>query len=75
MLEHFNDFTDEGIKGLGSPYPEVVDGFFLLPTGFGWGIALDYDGLEHQPPQIENGIIRDPGLDMYRNADWNKRSP
>ena len=74
MLEHFNDFTDEAIKGLGTPYPRVVDGFFLLPTGFGWGVELDYDALEHQQPNIENGVILDPGLNMYCNADWNKRS-
>lgn len=74
VLEHFNDFTDVTIKSLGTPYPNVVDGFFSLPTGFGWGVELDLDALEHQRPQLENGVILDPGLNMYRNADWNRRS-
>ena len=74
VLEHFNDFTDATIKSLGTPYPNVVDGFFSLPTGFGWGVELDLNALEHERPQLENGVILDPGLNIYRNADWNRRS-
>jgi galactonate dehydratase len=72
-LEHFNDFADEEVKRVGSPYPEVVDGLFALPGGPGWGIELDLDFLAAHPPQRENGVIQDPGLDMFRKSDWFKR--
>ncbi len=75
ILEHFNDFADESVKSFGSPYPEVVDGFFRVPAGFGWGVELDLQKLEQHHPEMEGGVIRDPGLNMFRNADWNKRSP
>ena len=73
ILEHFNDFVDAEIKQVGSPYPEVVDGHFSLPTGPGWGIELNETFLESCKPRIENGIISDPGLNMFVKADWNKR--
>jgi galactonate dehydratase len=74
ILEHFNDFVDAQIKGCGSPYPEVVDGFFDLPGGPGWGLEVDEEFLTSQAPPSEDGIYRDPGLNMFVNAEWNKRS-
>ena len=74
ILEHFNDFVDSQIKGCGSPYPEVVDGYFGLPGGPGWGLELNEEFLTSQVPQTEDGIYRDPGLNMFVNAEWNKRS-
>jgi galactonate dehydratase len=74
ILEHFNDFVDSQIKGCGSPYPEVVDGYFDLPGGPGWGVEIDEAFLTSQVPQSEDGIYRDPGLNMFVNAEWNKRS-
>ena len=41
VLEHFNDFTDSQVKRAGAPYPEVVDGYFSLPQGPGWGVILN----------------------------------
>ncbi len=71
ILEHFNDFSDEFIKEVGFPYPEVVDGNFNLPHGPGWGIEIDLKFLEDHC--VKNDVIQDPGLNMFKNADWNLR--
>ena len=73
ILEHFNDFVDSQVKNAGSPYPEVVDGFFEVPEGPGWGVDLNFDFIESNPPESENGVILDPGLNMFRETDWHKR--
>ncbi len=74
ILEHFNDFADTKVKDAGHPYPEVVDGYFHLPEGPGWGVELDYDFLRENPPQTtDDGIILDPGLDLFRTTDWQLR--
>ncbi len=74
ILEHFNDFVDSQIKSCGAPYPEVVDGYFSVPTGPGWGLEMNEEFLTSQAPPSEDGIYRDPGLNMFVNAEWNKRS-
>ncbi len=74
ILEHFNDFVDSNIKSVGAPYPEVVDGHFTLPNGPGWGVELDYEFLESCEHELVDGIISDPGLNMFGKVDWNKRS-
>jgi len=74
ILEHFNDFVDSQIKTCGAPYPEVVDGYFNLPTGPGWGLTMNEEFLASEAPPSEDGIYRDPGLNMFTNAEWNKRS-
>ena len=73
ILEHFNDFVDSQVKNAGSPYPEVVDGFFKVPEGPGWGVDLNFDFIDSNPPESENGVILDPGLNMFRETDWHKR--
>ncbi|MCH7739932.1 MAG: mandelate racemase/muconate lactonizing enzyme family protein [Chloroflexi bacterium] len=73
ILEHFNDFADPHVKKAGTGYPEVVDGYFPVPTAPGWGIELDEDFIRSQPPNYVNGIIADPGLNMFENADWAQR--
>ena len=73
ILEHFNDFADNKVKKIGNPYPEVVDGYFNIPKGPGWGVEIDYEYLESNPPKTENGIILDPGLNMFKSENWNKR--
>jgi len=73
ILEHFNDFSDTYIKKAGNPYPEVKNGMFMLPKGAGWGISIDIEFLESNQKVDENGVILDRGLDMFRNANWNKR--
>jgi galactonate dehydratase len=74
VLEHFNDFVDQDIQGCGSPYPEVTDGCFRLPTGPGWGVELNLDFIESHPPTTQDGVILDPGLNMFVNAEWNRRA-
>ncbi len=74
ILEHFNDFSDSYVKNVGTPYPEVVDGYFLLPSGYGWGIEVDMDFLRKSQAIGEDGVILDPGLNMYKSTSWNKRS-
>ena len=73
ILEHFNDFTDQFVKQAGSPYPEVVDGAFSLPSGPGWGVELDLEAIAKYPPNYDNGIITDAGLNMFKKAEWNQR--
>ena len=73
VLEHFNDFTDRFVKQAGHPYPEVVDGYFGLPEGPGWGVELDMDFIRKHPPASVDGVIQDPGLNMFVKADWNQR--
>jgi galactonate dehydratase len=75
ILEHFNDFVDTEVKSIGSPYPVLTDGRFLLPDAPGWGVELDYEYFEKHPPlKTEDGIIKDFGLDMFRDANWQKRA-
>jgi galactonate dehydratase len=74
ILEHFNDFVDSNIKGCGTPYPEVVDGHFALPSGPGWGVELNEAFLESYDVPTVDGVICDPGLNMFVRADWNRRS-
>jgi len=74
ILEHFNDFADQEVKQIGRPYPVLTEGDFALPEGPGWGVELDLEFLAAHPPRRENGVILDPGLDMFRKTDWFKRS-
>jgi galactonate dehydratase len=74
ILEHFNDFVDSEIQACGSPYPAVVDGHFQLPSGPGWGVELDLDYLAERHAMHGDEIIRDPGLNIFVNSDWNRRS-
>ncbi len=73
VLEHFNDFADKEVKNIGSPYPAVTNGYFDLPVGPGWGVEIDFDYIEKNPPQTEDGVILDPGLNMFKSENWNKR--
>ena len=41
VLEHFNDFADAYVKEAAPGNPEVVDGYFVLPTAPGLGVVLD----------------------------------
>ena len=54
--------------------PRVKTGFASLPGGPGWGIEVNYDFLEKSRPDPADGIIRDPGLNMFEKVEWNKRS-
>jgi galactonate dehydratase len=73
ILEHFNDFADEGIKQAGTNYPEVVDGEFRVPDRPGWGVELNEAFIKEHPPRVVDGVIQDPGLQMFEKGDWAKR--
>jgi galactonate dehydratase len=73
VLEHFNDFADAFIKQAGHPYPEVVDGYFTLSDRPGWGVELDEAFIDKHPPAMRDGVVQDPGLNMFENAAWNTR--
>jgi galactonate dehydratase len=73
ILEHFNDFADESIKQAGSNYPEVVDGEFRVPDRPGWGVDLNEEFIRAHPPRIVDGVVQDPGLQMFEKVDWAKR--
>jgi galactonate dehydratase len=74
VLEHFNDFSDSYVKDAAENYPEVVNGAFMLPEGNGWGVEVDTGFLEKHEAMLEGGVIRDPGLDMFRKEKWNRRT-
>ena len=73
IMEHFNDFVDSEIKQVAAPYPEVVDGFFSIPSGPGWGVDLNLDVIDNLKADLDGKIVPDPGLNMFINAEWNKR--
>ena len=49
IQEHFNDFADAAIKKVAPGLPEVVDGYFALPTAPGLGVELDVDACAEFP--------------------------
>ena len=65
IQEHFNDFVDTWVKGAVSGCPEVVDGYFSLPSGLGLGVTLDEDFVAAHPRQ-------EAYFNLYTD-DWHKR--
>jgi galactonate dehydratase len=49
ILEHFNDFGEEFVKDAAPGNPEVVDGYFALPSGPGLGVTLDEAVIAEHP--------------------------
>ena len=52
IQEHFNDFADSWVKQAAPGVPEVVDGYFSLPTAPGLGVELN-EAMFDEHPQIE----------------------
>ncbi len=52
IQEHFNDFADSWVKQAAPGVPEVVDGYFSLPTAAGLGVELN-ESMFSEHPQIE----------------------
>jgi len=65
IQEHFNDFADEEVKQAAPGLPEVVDGYFALPTSPGLGVELDVDFVAQRPRQGAH-------FDLYAD-DWQFR--
>ncbi len=49
IQEHFNDFADPFVKECAPGLPEVVDGYFPLPTAPGLGVSLNLEALAEYP--------------------------
>jgi galactonate dehydratase len=49
VQEHFNDFADPFVKECAPGLPEVVDGYFPLPTAPGLGVSLNHAALAEHP--------------------------
>jgi galactonate dehydratase len=49
IQEHFNDFAEDFVKAAAPGNPEVVDGYFALPSGPGLGVVLDRSVVEAHP--------------------------
>ncbi|MCX7623331.1 MAG: mandelate racemase/muconate lactonizing enzyme family protein [Thermomicrobium sp.] len=49
IQEHFNDFAEEFVKAAAPGLPEVVDGYFPLPSGPGLGVELDHAVVAQHP--------------------------
>lgn len=65
IQEHFNDFDEVYVKESALGVPEVVDGYFALPTGPGLGITLNEEIIREHPQQkIHFNLFAD---------DWHKR--
>ena len=50
-----------------------MDGYFPVPEKPGWGVELDEEFINSQPPDLVNGVMADPGLNMFEDADWAQR--
>jgi len=46
---HFNDFAESWIKGAVPGNPEVIDGYFAIPTNPGLGVTVDPGIIEQHP--------------------------
>ena len=65
IQEHFNDFADEYVKESAPGNPEVVDGFFSLPTAPGLGVILNEDVVaQHPAERLHFNLFQD---------EWHKR--
>src|SRR5713226_4437266 len=49
IQEHFNDFAEGFVKAAAPGNPEVVDGYFALPSGPGLGVVLNHDAIAEHP--------------------------
>jgi galactonate dehydratase len=65
ILEHFNDFSEEYARDSATGAPEVVDGYFALPSGPGLGVTLNEDVIAAHPR-------RNIHFNLFAK-DWHKR--
>jgi galactonate dehydratase len=67
IQEHFNDFADSWVKQAAPGVPEVIDGYFSLPTAPGLGVELNEAIFSEHPP-IE------AHFNLFKN-EWHRRDP
>ncbi len=67
ILEHFNDFDEPFVSAAAPGNPEVIDGYFALPSGPGLGVTIDEALIEEHPSS-------DAYFDLFE-TDWQFRRP
>ena len=67
IQEYFNDFAEPFVKASAAGLPEVVDGFFPLPTGPGLGVRLNEEVVEAHPYRRQH-------FNLF-SEDWHRRQP
>ena len=67
IQEHFNDFVDSWVKqaATGPGYPDVVDGYFSIPSGPGLGVELNEDFIREHPMEVSH-------FDLFEK-NWHQR--
>jgi galactonate dehydratase len=65
IQEHFNDFAEPYVKDSAPGVPEVVQGYFPLPSGPGLGVAINEALIREHPQQ-------DIHFNLFAD-DWHKR--
>ncbi len=65
IQEHFNDFAEPYVKGSAPGVPEVVEGYFPLPSGPGLGVTINEALIREHPQQ-------DIHFNLFAD-DWHKR--
>ena len=65
IQEHFNDFSEAWVKEAATGCPEVVDGYFSLPSGPGLGMTLNEDLIKEHP-------YRELFFNLWQD-DWHRR--
>ena len=65
IQEHFNDFSEAWVKEAATGCPEVIDGYFSLPSGPGLGMELNEDLIAEHP-------YREGSFNLWED-DWHKR--
>jgi galactonate dehydratase len=65
IQEHFNDFADSYVLDAAPGLPKVVEGFFSLPQGPGFGVTLNEDVIAAHPRQGAH-------FNLFKD-DWHKR--
>ncbi|OUC07899.1 dehydratase, partial [Litorilinea aerophila] len=65
IQEYFNDFAEAYVKEAATGLPEVVDGYFALPSGPGLGLTLNEDVIRAHPQ-------RELHFNLFAE-DWHKR--
>jgi galactonate dehydratase len=68
IQEYFNDFADPWIKQTARGLPEVVNGYFALPTAPGLGLELDMDVIRAHPKQNTHFNLFSEGWEKRKNT-------
>ncbi len=65
IQEYFNDFADAYVNEAATGLPEVIDGYFALPTGDGLGLDINEEAIKAYPRTESH-------FNLFEE-DWQKR--